>query len=89
MIEVKPDDLQKQIYEALRDRYAGLLQVTMTDRVTFARMGDVFMYLLEAATNPQLLSAGSGADDQPEFRHPPLDVPPGSKRARSRKCRST
>lgn len=79
VIEVEPDELQKQIYQALRDRYAGLLQINMTDRAAFARMGDVFMYLLEAATNPQLLSAGSGADDEPEFRHPPLDVPPGSK----------
>lgn len=79
VVEVEPDDLQKQIYAALRDRYAGQLQVSMTDRANLARMGDVFMYLLEAATNPHLLSAGSGTDDQPEFRHPPLDVPPGSK----------
>lgn len=78
VVQVTPDELQRQIYEALRDRYAGQLQVSMTDRAALARMGDVFMYLLEAATNPQLLSAGSGADDQPEFRHPPLDVPPGS-----------
>jgi SNF2 family DNA or RNA helicase len=79
VVEVEPDDLQKEIYAALRDQYAGLLQVSTTDRANFARMGDVFMYLLEAATNPQLLSAGSGADDEPAFRHPPLDVPPGSK----------
>lgn len=36
------------------------------------------MYLLEAATNPQLLAAGSGTEDVFSFRHPPLDVPPGS-----------
>ena len=79
VVQVEPDDLQRQIYTALRDRYAGQLQVNMTDRANLARMGDVFMYLLEAATNPQLLSAGSGAEDEPEFRHPPLDVPPGSR----------
>ncbi|WP_141437071.1 DEAD/DEAH box helicase [Blastococcus aggregatus] len=79
VIQVEPDDLQREIYQALRDRYAGLMQVSMTDRMNFARMGDIFMYLLEAATNPQLLTAGSGADDESEFRHPPLEVPPGSK----------
>lgn len=79
VIQVEPDALQGEIYNALRDRYAGAMQVSMTDRANFSRMGDIFMYLLEAATNPQLLTAGSGADDQLEFRHPPLDVPPGSK----------
>jgi SNF2 family DNA or RNA helicase len=40
------------------------------------------MYLLEAATNPRLLMAGSmeGADAD-VFRHPPLAVKPGSKLA--------
>jgi superfamily II DNA or RNA helicase len=78
VVQVDPDPLQAQIYQALRDRYAGALQVSMTDRAAFARMGDIVMYLLEAATNPQLLSAGSGAGDEVGFRHPPLDVPPGS-----------
>ncbi len=78
VVQVDPDPLQVQIYQALRDRYAGALQLSMTDRAAFARMGDIVMYLLEAATNPQLLSAGSGADDEVGFRHPPLDVPPDS-----------
>ena len=33
------------------------------------------MYLLEAATNPSLLIAGSHPHDPVLFRHPPLDVP--------------
>ena len=33
------------------------------------------MYLLEAATNPALLPAGSTSGDPIEFRHPPLSVP--------------
>lgn len=78
VIEVDPSPLQAEIYQALCDRYAGQLQVTATDRAALARMGDVVMYLLEAATNPQLLSAGSDAEDEQSFRHPPLDVPPGS-----------
>jgi len=78
VVQVDPDPLQVQIYQALRDRYAGTLQISMTDRAAFARMGDIVMYLLEAATNPQLLSAGSGAEDEVGFRHPPLDIPPGT-----------
>jgi superfamily II DNA or RNA helicase len=78
VVQVDPDRLQAQIYQALCDRYAGPLQVSMADRAAFARMGDTVMYLLEAATNPLLLSAGSGAEDEAGFRHPPLDVPPGS-----------
>lgn len=77
VVMVEPSDLQLQIYAALRDRYQGALPVSMNDRARLARMGQVVMYLLEAATNPKLLSAGSaGGDDV--FRHPPLDVPPGS-----------
>jgi hypothetical protein len=76
--EVDPDPLQAQIYQALKDRYAGALRVTMSDRAELARMGDMVMYLLEAATNPQLLSAGSAASDEVGFRHPPLDIPPES-----------
>lgn len=79
VVEVELDPLQAEIYHALRDRYAGAFEVNMADRATFAGMGDIVMYLLEAATNPQLLTAGSGADDALSFRHPPLDVPPGSK----------
>ncbi len=37
------------------------------------------MYLLEAATNPKLLTAGSLEGSDPDvFRHPPLAVPEGS-----------
>lgn len=78
VVEVELDPLQGEIYHALRDRYAGAFEVNMADRATFASMGDIVMYLLEAATNPQLLTAGSGAEDALSFRHPPLDVPPGS-----------
>jgi SNF2 family DNA or RNA helicase len=36
------------------------------------------MYLLEAASNPQLLAAGASQFDAVPFRHPPLAVPPES-----------
>jgi len=78
VVEVDLDPLQAEIYNALKDRYAGAFDLSMTDRARFANMGDVVMYLLEAATNPQLLTAGSSSEDVIAFRHPPLDVPPGS-----------
>lgn len=82
VMRVRPvplDGLHAAIYQALRDRYAGELRVSMTDRSELARMGAVTMYLLEAATNPHLLAAGSAAEDRLEFRHPPLEVEPGSR----------
>lgn len=78
VVQIEPDPIQAEIYDALRNRYAGTFHLSMTDRATFANMGDIVMYLLEAATNPQLLTAGSGTEDALSFRHPPLDVPPGS-----------
>lgn len=78
VVQIEPDPIQAEIYYALRNRYAGAFDLNMTDRATFANMGDIVMYLLEAATNPQLLAAGSGTEDVFSFRHPPLDVPPGS-----------
>lgn len=77
--QVEPDQLQAAIYDALRDEYAGALHVSIGDRVQLARYGDIVMYLLEAATNPHLLSAGSAADDALSFRHPPLNIPTGSR----------
>ncbi len=78
VVQVDASPLQAQIYQALRDRYAGAFHVNMTDRVQLARMGEVVMYLLEAATNPRLLTAGSAEDDEITFRHPPLEIPPNS-----------
>ncbi|MFG1995301.1 DEAD/DEAH box helicase [Actinoplanes sp. NPDC048988] len=75
-VPVPLEGLQATIYAALHDQYAGELRVSMSTRVELARMGDIVMYLLEAATNPKLLSAGSAGDDI--FRHPPLDVPRGT-----------
>lgn len=70
--------LQREIYSSLRDRYAGMLRMSMNDRLELARMGTVVMYLLEAASNPQLLAVGS-RDLPGEFAHPPLPVEPGSR----------
>jgi SNF2 family DNA or RNA helicase len=71
------EGLQREIYMALRSQFAGELSVTGRTNRDFARMGRVVMYLLEAATNPKLLAAGS-VDGCDVFRFPPLDIPAGS-----------
>ncbi|MCX4762427.1 DEAD/DEAH box helicase [Streptomyces sp. NBC_01275] len=66
--------LQKAIYEALEGRYRGEFALAVKDRRDFSRLGRIMMYLLEAATNPALLVAGSDEHDQSEFAHPPLEL---------------
>lgn len=66
--------LQKEIYSALRHD-TGQLVLSRREEMDFARMGQVVMYLLEAACNPQLLAAGSSEFDPLEFRHPPMAIP--------------
>jgi SNF2 family DNA or RNA helicase len=78
VIEIPLTGLQAEIYQALRDRYAGQFALSRSERVSFAQMGQVTMYLLEAATNPALLAVGGSRYDSVEFQHPPLAVPPGS-----------
>jgi SNF2 family DNA or RNA helicase len=78
VIKVPLEGLQRAIYQALRDQYAGQFPLSRRSRTDFARMGEVVMYLLEAATNPALLPAGASRYDDVAFRHPPLEIPPGS-----------
>lgn len=70
--------LQRDIYQALRNQYSGQFPLTRRTRTDFAKMGEVVMYLLEAATNPALLPAGGSQFDDIAFRHPPLEIPAGS-----------
>ena len=81
VLEVPVEGLHKMIYDALRDRYAGTLSLGRADRVSIAQMGQIVMYLLEAASNPALLVAGSSPYDVIEFRHPPLEIPADSRLA--------
>jgi SNF2 family DNA or RNA helicase len=79
VIEVPLEGLQREIYHALRDQYAGQLPLSRTERSTFARMGQVVMYLLEAATNPSLLPFGNRPDPvnaRPRF--PLAEIPRNS-----------
>ena len=76
LVPMRP--LHEQIYAALRDQYAGQFALGRRDRLDLRAMGQIVMYMLEAATNPQLLAAGSTDGDPDEFRHPPLEIPPDS-----------
>jgi SNF2 family DNA or RNA helicase len=81
-IVVPLEGLHRDIYESLRDNYRGTLDVSRRDQLDLVAMGRVTMYLLEAATNPKLLSAGSlEGEDADVFRHPPLPIEPGSRLA--------
>ncbi|MEJ2855026.1 MULTISPECIES: DEAD/DEAH box helicase [unclassified Saccharothrix] len=76
LVEPMPP-LQQAIYEALIGRYRGKLALDARARRKFDKLGRVLMYLLEAATNPALLIAGSESDDEEVFQHPPLEVKEG------------
>lgn len=66
--------LQNAIYEALLGRYRGIFELDIGTRRELDRIGRIVMYLLEAATNPMLLAAGSDCADSREFQHPPLEL---------------
>lgn len=77
VLPVPLDSLHREIYESLRRRFSELVR-TQRERVELSSWSSTVMYLLEAATNPALLPAGSSAGDPIEFRHPPLPIPPDS-----------
>lgn len=66
--------LQKAIYDALIGTYRSSFELELGSRREFDRLGRIVMYLLEAATNPMLLTAGSDNDDDIAFKHPPLEL---------------
>ncbi len=66
--------IQLAIYDALVGRYASSFSLPTDSRRQFDKLGRVVMYLLEAATNPALLTAGSDTTDELGFAHPPLEV---------------
>ncbi len=66
--------IQRAIYDGLLGRYRGSFALHPESRRELDRLGRIVMYLLEAATNPMLLVAGSDEADDAEFLHPPLDI---------------
>jgi SNF2 family DNA or RNA helicase len=78
---VELQGLQAEIYSALRNRYAGMLDLSRPDRTMLAQMGEVMVYLLQAATNPALLARRLINQGPAEFRFPSLEIPQGSRLA--------
>lgn len=77
--EVVPmGSLQGQIYAALRNQYAGSLALDTSDQTMLSMMGEVTMYLLQAASSPKLLGDAIGPR---AYRFPPLAIPEGSRLA--------
>lgn len=74
IINVALTGLHAEIYTSLRMAFSQLVK-TQRDRLELSSWSNIVMYLLEAATNPALLPAGSSTDDPIEFRHPPLGIP--------------
>ena len=70
------DPLHSEIYSAIVGRFSASLKATRRTQYDLRAFGRVVMYVLEAATNPSLLIAGSHPHDPVVFRHPPLDIPP-------------
>ncbi|GGF18122.1 SNF2-related protein [Subtercola lobariae] len=75
-VQLPMNPLQQEIYDALLNRYAGLLDLSRGDQLMFAQMGEITMYLLQAASSPRLLR--SSADAARAYRFPPLAIPAGS-----------
>jgi SNF2 family DNA or RNA helicase len=73
--------LQAEIYSALRNRYAGIFDLSRPDRTMLAQMGEVTIYLIQAATNPALLARRLANRGPAEFRFPSLEIPAGSRLA--------
>jgi hypothetical protein len=76
VLPVEMGPLQTQIYAAMLRRYVGLFDLSARDAAMFASMGEVTMYLLQAASSPRLLK--STADSARSYRFPSLAIPPGS-----------
>lgn len=66
--------IQQAIYDALIGRFRAGFRLSIPNRREFDRLGRIVMYLLEAATNPLLLPAGSDDADDCIFLHPPLPI---------------
>jgi SNF2 family DNA or RNA helicase len=70
----EPDNLQAEIYSALRDQYAGVFDVSNQESAFLARRGRAVMSLLAAATNPGLLLAPSFQELALGIQWPPNEL---------------
>jgi SNF2 family DNA or RNA helicase len=70
-------DLQAEIYAALRSQYRGVANVDRRDQELVKGIGEITMYLLEAATNPSLLAGAIGGSPSGST-WPSAAIPEGS-----------
>lgn len=70
--------VQAEIYEALRTRMRYATQSSPRERSLFGQMGEVVMYLLEAASNPALLARAVGGTAPSTLSWPSIAIPEGS-----------
>ena len=73
-IELQMGPLQKQIYAALKNNYAGQFGVTREDQGYFSARGKAVMTLIAAATNPGLLLRTIKEDAYLGLTWPPKDI---------------
>lgn len=76
LVEMKP--VQQEIYDGLRTRMRRALASGPRERASLAHLGEVFVYLLQAATNPALLARGLAQQGPSALQWPPLPAPTGS-----------
>lgn len=73
LVTMKP--LQAEIYSALRTKLRHATNVRARERALWGQMGEVVMYLLEAASNPALLARAVSGADGAELHWPSLAIP--------------
>lgn len=73
LVTMKP--LQAEIYSALRTKLRNATNVRARERAQWGQMGEVVMYLLEAASNPALLARAVSGADGAGLHWPSLAIP--------------
>ena len=71
---VTMNPLQTEIYEALRTKMRHATNVRPRERAQWGQMGEVVMYLLEAASNPALLARAVTGADGAKLQWPSLAI---------------
>ncbi len=75
---VRMGPVQQEIYESLRTRMRHAVGASPRERAQFGQMGEVLMYLLQAATNPALLSSAIAQSHPDLSSWPPAPLDPDS-----------
>ena len=74
--EFKKSDLKPihaEIYEAITTKMRSVVKASNAERLKFAEISKISMYLLQAATNPALLASAFDGDLQSAISWPPLE----------------